>query len=90
MYKIVFTESYDKRARRFLKQHPDLRKQYEKTLELLESNPFHPSLKLHPLKGRLRELHSVYINLVYRIVIEFIIQDDKIIPIDIGSHDEVY
>ncbi|MBI5325317.1 MAG: type II toxin-antitoxin system YafQ family toxin [Ignavibacteriae bacterium] len=90
MYKIVFTESYDKRARRFLKQHPDLRKQYEKTLELLESNPFHPSLKLHPLKGRLRELHSVYINLVYRIVIEFIIQDDKIIPIDIGSHDEEY
>ena len=36
MYKIIFTESYDKRAGMFLKQHPELLKQYEKTLELLE------------------------------------------------------
>ena len=70
MYKIVFTESYDKKAVRFLRLHPDLKKQYEKTLELLEANPFHPSLRLHRLKGRLRKLHSVSINLVYRIVIE--------------------
>lgn len=90
MYKILFTESYDKRAGKFLKQHPELLKQYEKTLELLESNPFHPSLKLNKLKGRLKKLHSVSINLAYRIVIEFIIKDDLIIPVDIGSHDEVY
>jgi proteic killer suppression protein len=90
MYRIVFTESYDKKAGRFMKQHPDLKKQYVKTLELLEANPFHPSLRLHRLKGRLNKLHSVSINLAYRIVIEFIIQDDMIIPIDIGSHEEVY
>jgi mRNA-degrading endonuclease YafQ of YafQ-DinJ toxin-antitoxin module len=90
MYKIVFTESYDKRAGKYLKQHPELLKQYEKTLELLESNPFHPSLHLHKMKGRLKQLHSVSINLAYRIILEFLIQDDMIIPIDIGSHDEVY
>lgn len=90
MYRIVFTKSYDKKAGRFLKEYPDLKKQYVKTLELLEANPFHPSLRLHRLKGRLNKLHSVSINLAYRIVIEFIIQDDMIIPIDIGSHEEVY
>ena len=90
MYRIVFTESYDKKARKFIKLHPELFPQYVKTLELLESNPFHPSLRLHKLKGRLKQLHSVSINIAYRIILEFILKDDMIIPIDIGSHDEVY
>ncbi|MFA7455797.1 MAG: hypothetical protein WCZ10_15180, partial [Desulfobulbaceae bacterium] len=58
-YKIIYPESYIRRARKFIKRHPDLLEQYRKTLELLELNPFHPSLRLHPLKGRLAGLHSV-------------------------------
>jgi hypothetical protein len=38
-YKIVFTESYTRRAARFLKKHPNLFGVYEKTLQLLELNP---------------------------------------------------
>jgi mRNA-degrading endonuclease YafQ of YafQ-DinJ toxin-antitoxin module len=87
---IIYTESYNKRAKKFIKKHPDLLSQYEKTLKLLEINPQHPSLKLHKLKGKLSELYSVSINISYRISIDFIIDDDMIIPIDIGSHDEVY
>jgi mRNA-degrading endonuclease YafQ of YafQ-DinJ toxin-antitoxin module len=48
-FRLVFTEQYDRRAARFLKRHPDLRRHYVKTLELLAANPFHPSLRLHPL-----------------------------------------
>ena len=33
---------------------------------------------------------SVSINMGYRISLEFLIQDDRIIPVDIGTHDEVY
>ncbi|MEO5583549.1 MAG: plasmid stabilization protein, partial [Saprospiraceae bacterium] len=58
----------------------------KKSLLLLEANPFHPSLRLHKLKGNLVEYHSVSIDLKYRILIDFIIQDDKIILIDIGDH----
>ncbi|PKL38317.1 MAG: plasmid stabilization protein [Spirochaetae bacterium HGW-Spirochaetae-1] len=90
MAEIIYTESYNKRAKKFIKKHPDLLSQYEKTLKLLEINPQHPSLKLHKLKGKLSELYSVSINISYRISIDFIIDDDMIIPIDIGSHDEVY
>ncbi|MBI9056117.1 MAG: hypothetical protein JEY96_20010 [Bacteroidales bacterium] len=43
MYKIIFTESYIKRAIKFAKKHPEIIKQYEKTLKLLEINPMHPS-----------------------------------------------
>lgn len=90
VYRIVYTNSYNKRARKFLKKHSDLLKQYEKTLILLELNPHHPSLRLHPLKGKLSELHSVSINISYRITITFLITEKTIVPIDVGSHDEVY
>lgn len=90
MAEIIYTDSYVKRAKNFINKHPELISQYEKTLRLLESNPGHPSLRLHKLHGKLSELYSVTINISYRICIDFIIDDDTIIPIDIGTHDEVY
>ena len=89
-YRIIYTESYAKRARKFLKKHPELLKQYEKTLLLLELNPHHPSLRLHPLKGKLAALHSVSINIGYRITITLMVTEKSIVPVDVGSHDEVY
>ena len=90
MHEILFTEAYTKRAIRFVRKHPQLRQQYEKCLQLLELNPYHPSLRLHKLQGKLQDLHSVSINLSYRITIEFLIHDKTIIPIAVGSHDELY
>lgn len=89
-FTIVFTEKYEKRAMQFLKIHPELLERYEKTLRLLQENPHHPSLRLHALKGRLKDLHSVSITMSYRISLEFIISDQKIILINIGNHNEVY
>lgn len=89
-YALVFTEQYTRRAARFLKRHPELRQQYLKTLQLLEANPFHTSLRLHPLRGKLEGLHSVSINLSYRITLELLIQDEQIIPVNVGDHDAVY
>ena len=89
-YRLIYTKSYNKRAARFIKKHPELIGQYEKTLKLLELDPFHPSLRLHKLKERLSELHSVSINIAYRISIEFLLNEKTIIPVNVGSHDEVY
>jgi len=79
-----------KRAAKFIKKHPELTRQYEKTLELLELNPFHPSLKIHGLSGKQDELYSVSINISYRITLEFLVSEKTIIPVKIGTHDEVY
>ena len=65
-------------------------KRYAKAMAILEVDPFHPSLRLHKLKGNLNEYYSVSINMEYRVVIDFLIVDKEIIPIDIGSHDDVY
>lgn len=89
-YVLVFTQQYEKRARRFLKRHPELKRQYVKTLQLLEADPFHPSLRLHRLAGRLADLHSVSISLSYRITLEFLIEGNEIVPVDVGDHDTVY
>lgn len=89
-YKIIFTKGYTKRAAQFFKRHPDLLDLYKKTLQLLELNPSHPSLGLHPLKGKLQSLHSISLNISYRITIELIVTEKTIIPVHIGTHDEVY
>ncbi len=86
MVRVIFTESYTRRAIRFLRKHPDMQRQYEKTLQLLEINPFHPSLRLHKLSGHLQDVHSVSINRSYRITLEFLIVDATIVPVDVGSN----
>ena len=90
MYKLIFTEKYEKKAKKFFKKHKNLKNKYNKIIFFLKENPFHPSLRLHKLKGDLEEFYSVSIDLEYRIIIDFIIIDKQIFLIDIGSHDEVY
>jgi len=89
-FSLVFTEDYTRRALRFLKRHPELKNQYTKTLLLLELNPHRPSLRLHALSGRLQGVHSLSINLSYRITLELLIEDKQIIPLNVSDHDAVY
>ncbi len=89
-YKIIITDTYFKKLKKFIKKHPDLRDKYSKTIQLLEIDPFYPSLRLHKLEGNLQTYYSISITMKYRIVIDFFIQDETIIPIDIGAHDDVY
>ena len=89
-HRLTYPDSYLKRARKFLKKHPEISSQYQKTLELLELNPHHPSLRLHRLQGRLAPLSSISINMSYRIVLELLIRDNDIILVDVGHHDQVY
>lgn len=89
-WQIVFTNDYRERAKRFLLRHPGLAARYFKTVELLEANPHHPSLRLHALRGKLTGLQSVSINLSYRITIEMEIREHEIVPVNLGTHEEVY
>ena len=89
-YKLIRTDEYFKKLKKFIKKHPDVLERYIKTIKLLEIDPYHPSLRLHKLKGSLKEYQSISITMKYRVVIDFIIKDNEIIPIDIGTHDEEY
>jgi mRNA-degrading endonuclease YafQ of YafQ-DinJ toxin-antitoxin module len=85
-YQLITPENYEKKLGNFLKKHPELIKPYYKTLQLLEINPYHPSLRLHTLEGNLKDCYSVSINMKYRIVIDFIIENKQITLTNIGNH----
>ncbi len=89
-FKLVFPAPYQKREKAFLSKHPELRERYFKTLLLLEQDPLHPSLRLHPLKGRFAGLHSASISMQYRITLELELRESEIVFVSVGSHGEVY
>ena len=84
------TDSFDSSARKFLAKHPDLRPRFAETLEKLRADPFEPSLRLHPLGGKLQGLQAVSLTYSYRITLTLQVTEHEILLIDIGSHDEVY
>jgi plasmid maintenance system killer protein len=47
-------------------------------------------LRLHALGGKLQGMHSVSINLSYRITLELLIQGERIVPVNVGDHAAVY
>jgi len=88
--KLARTDFYAKKERKFFKKHPELFDKYEQTLETLQINPFDTCLKTHKLKGNLEDFYACRLSYEYRIVCIILIQEDEIILVDIGSHDEVY
>lgn len=52
---------------------------------LFRKNPFHPSLRLHKLKGKLDGLWSISIDMKYRIIFKSM-PDGVILFISIGLH----
>jgi len=87
---LVTTASFDRRARKFLTRHPDLRPRLAETLEKLRADPFESGLRLHPLTGKLQGLQAVSLTYSTRITLTLQITEHEIVLLDIGSHDEVY
>ncbi len=61
----------------------------KKQIELFETNPHHPSLRIHKLSGSLENMWSMSVGLSVRMVY-IVLEDDIAYFVDIGSHDEVY
>ena len=79
---IHFDENFRKQ---FLLLPEQIQKKACKTEQLFRENPFHPSLRLHKLQGKLDGLWSISIDKRYRIIFEP--QDDGItLFISIGLH----
>ncbi len=89
-YTLVTTAFFERRARKFLTKHPDLKPRFIQTLEQLRSDPFDPSLKLHALTGKLQGMQAVSLTYSYRITLTLQVTEQEILLLDIGSHDEVY
>ncbi len=84
--KIIRPYSYQKKEKKFFKKHPELIKQYVKTLKLLSLDLNNPSLRLHEIKHK--QCHSISINMQYRVLLTLrFLNKDEVILIDVGDHD---
>ncbi|NJN47080.1 MAG: type II toxin-antitoxin system mRNA interferase toxin, RelE/StbE family [Candidatus Competibacteraceae bacterium] len=89
-FTLVTTRHFERRARKFLRKHPNLKTHFKNTLEQLRQSPFEPKLKIHGLTGKLVGLQAVSITHSYRIVLTVKVTQQEIILLDISTHDEVY
>jgi len=86
--KIEFSSSYRKVFKKLISKNPDLVFLVFNKLLVLAENRNHPSLKLHKLKGSLKDFHAISVENNIRIIIE--LKEDSILLINVGTHDEVY
>lgn len=89
-FRLVSTHAFERLARKFLRLHPELAGLLDDTLALLETDPFAPRLRLHPLGGRHRGKHAVRLTYEARIVLVLQLVEHKVVLLDIGGHDSVY
>lgn len=78
---IIFAPKFDKRWPALPRE---TKVKARKALALFEQNPFHPSLRLHDLSGKLQDFWSISIDRKNRIILE--VQKDTAILHSIGSH----
>ncbi len=91
MVEIVWDDRFRRIYRKWAKQHPEFQEQFIKKISQFEIDPFHPSLKTHSLSGVLKELWSFSITYDQRVVFAFLgAGRNKVLLIDIGTHEEVY
>ena len=84
------TPTFEKKAKKFFKKHPDLKEKFKDILKKLQNDPFDPSLKTHKLKGALESFHACSLTFEYRLILLLKIEENQIVLINIGTHDEVY
>lgn len=78
-----------------VRQKPQLRPVIGETLEQLADDPFHPTLRTHKLSGEVAGIWACSIDYSYRILFEFVAnpessEEEAILLLNLGSHDEVY
>jgi addiction module RelE/StbE family toxin len=89
MINIVWDEPFLKILKKWKKKHPDLIAKFENKLTLFCSEPFHSSLKTYRLSGNLKGYLAFSITYEYRLIFKFM-AENKVLLLDIGTHDEVY
>lgn len=75
--------------KRFAKLPPKVRQRFEERLALFMREPFHPSLRNHPLTGNLIGYRAFSVTGDYRVLFR-LIDTDAAKFIDIGRHQHVY
>ena len=89
MYEIRLTDAYRKKALKFFKKHPDLKQRYRQVMMLLRIDPFVEAIEIKKMSGH-KNLYRLRLTLRARVVMEILISDKIITPIDIDTRENIY
>jgi addiction module RelE/StbE family toxin len=94
MRKLIWGKTFIKAYKRTLRKHQTLNLDTKEIFRLLTTNPFSPQLETHKLKGKLSGSWACTAGYNLRIVFDFVKNndgnEDDILLLEIGTHDEVY
>jgi addiction module RelE/StbE family toxin len=94
MYTLSWSNGFRRGFKKATRKDKGLQEKIFSVLEKLSREPFDPALKTHKLHGKLIGLWACQVEYDCRIVFAFEKEpdneEDLIVLVDIGKHDEVY
>ena len=88
MRDIVISKVFKKKLKKYIAKYPERDAAIEYCLLLLSNDTNSTELKLHKLKGEMKDLYSVRIDYSHRLTFEM--DKNEIRLIAIGDHDSTY
>jgi len=89
MIKIEWSSGFKKAYKKQVNKFPDLPITLSEKLNIFIKDPFDARLKTHKLTGKLSDLWSFSLSYDRRVIFHFE-DEDTVLLVDIGTHDEVY
>ena len=94
MKQLILTSRFKRSFKKFVQRNPVLQKQVEKTLLQMQEDVFAPNLMTHRLKGQYEGLRACSCGYDCRIIFSLEknqqTNEEEIVLLNIGTHDEVY
>lgn len=94
MRTLIWGKTFTRALKRAVKKNPKQKINIEKTLKALAEDPFASVLETHKLKGKLSGSWACTVKYDLRLVFDFVKnayqEEDDILLLGIGTHDEVY
>jgi addiction module RelE/StbE family toxin len=89
MLKISWDSGFKRAYKKKVREDVQLKKEFWEAMELFGRDPFHLGLKTHKLSGKLKGFWAFSVQYDCRVIFRFLNQNEVLL-IDIGNHDEVY
>ena len=86
---LIWDAKFKRHYRKKVKSNKTLRKRFWEAIELFIKDPFAPQLRTHKLSGKLEGLWALSVSYECRVVFKFL-DEELVLLIDIGDHDEIY
>lgn len=89
MTEIVLSSGFRKAFKRKVRGNKILETRFRDRAAIFENSPFDPRLKTHKLSGELDDLWSFSVDYDVRVIFSFV-EANRVLFVDIGTHQEVY